>query len=71
MTTQPFRLEQQQVPQASSALAIMFFLLGMPNFYVALQHRSQHQRSAMSFLPVKEIVLFGVAAGGTLSWLMF
>ncbi|ESA36512.1 hypothetical protein N836_07400 [Leptolyngbya sp. Heron Island J] len=71
MTTQLLRLEQQKVPQTSSALAIIFFLLGMPNFYAALQRRPKHQRSAVSFFPVKGMLLFMVATGGTLSWLMF
>ncbi len=71
MTAQLFRLDQQKAPQASSALAIIFFMLGMPNFYAALRPRPQHQRLAVSFLPVKGMLLFVVATGGTLSWLMF
>ncbi len=58
-------------PQSGNALAIVFFLIGMPHVYGFLQQRSQRQASSTRSLPLQGIGLVSITVFGALSWLMF
>lgn len=71
MNASPVTINAPTKPQSGSALAIVFFLLGMPHVYGFLQQRSQRQTSLMRPLPLEGISLLTITVFGALSWLMF
>lgn len=71
MIPQLFEINSQSKSQTPSSLAIIFFLLGLPNVYSILQQRSQHRASLSQSLPLKAIGLISATLVGTLSFLVF
>jgi hypothetical protein len=65
----PSITHHRQASQSGNALAILFFLMGMPNIYGALRSRSQARRSSIA-LPIKRVGLVSLASASLLSWLV-
>lgn len=60
----PAKVNQKQ---SDSTLAIIFFLLGMPNIYGALRRYSRPNSAAIA-IPIKGIGLVSIASVGLLCW---
>ncbi|MDJ0708430.1 MAG: hypothetical protein QNJ46_34605 [Leptolyngbyaceae cyanobacterium MO_188.B28] len=70
MTTQLFEIDSQSKSQTTSSLAILFFLLGLPNVYGVLRRRSQRKAFLTQLLPLQKFGVLSVTLAGIVSCLV-
>jgi hypothetical protein len=70
MTAQAISAKSRSRSQSVSLIAVLFFLLGLPNFYSAISQKSPIELSALVLAPFVAVGLILVTSVGGLSYLL-